>query len=285
MKEKLEQLKIYFKNRDEVMTVYIFGSYVKNTMTSESDVDIAIYFQTNTRGVEYEEEKIFPTENKIWGDVERILGKRVDLIILNRAPSTMVFGILQNSNILVAKNNDFLGRFYLTLSSAAEYMREFIIDFVAIKARSHSLNESDRVRLLKTIDFINEELKDYSNFKKIDQKTYENDKTIRRNMERWSENVVNSSIDIAKIILASEHASIPETYRLILEDLSKIKGFDKDHAQTLSIFAKMRNILEHEYLDMRFIQLKAFTEKTEEAYIYLSKFASKFAEIKDKSIL
>jgi len=81
---------------------------------------------------------------------------------------------------------------------------------------------------------------------------------------------------MAKIILASEKKQIPETYRLIIENLGTVQDFDQAVATSLSNFSRMRNILAHEYLDIRFAQIKKFTEQSEKSYKYLIDFVKKF---------
>ena len=138
------------------------------------------------------------------------------------------------------------------------------------------LNEIDRERLIRLIDFLEGELKDNSKFTGLDQHTYERDSDIRRNLERWAENIVNSSIDLAKIILASEKKVIPQTYREILQALALITDFPGAIAEELAHFAKLRNILAHEYLDLRFKQLKRFVERADVIYKGLLDFAKNF---------
>ena len=77
----------------------------------------------------------------------------------------------------------------------------------------------DRERLIRYVDFMESELSDFSKFLKIDWKTYNKDRDTRRNLERWIENIVNSSIDIAKVILALEDRGIPHQY-----DISYLRG-------------------------------------------------------------
>lgn len=275
LETKIQFLKEYFKARPDVLMAFVFGSQVKNTQTVESDVDIAVYFQPENKALEWEETKTYLDEDKIWGDVEKIVGTKTDFVVLNRAPATLVFAVMQEGILLAVKDRAFFLRFYLMVSAAAEYFREFVSDFWKIKERSASLNEIDRDRLIKIIDFLAEEISEYEKFVSLGQKTYELESGVRRNVERWAENIVNSSIDIAKIILASEKKRIPQTYREILEELSLIEGFDENQARQLARFAKLQNILAHEYLDIRFNQLKQFIEESESNYQYLIEFTKK----------
>jgi len=65
-----------------------------------------------------------------------------------------------------------------------------------------------------------------------------------------------------------------------LAGLASLKGFEEERAESLAGFAKIRNILAHEYLDIRFSNLKRFAENSEADYRYLADFTKKFAEEK-----
>ncbi|MEW6687330.1 MAG: HepT-like ribonuclease domain-containing protein [Candidatus Edwardsbacteria bacterium] len=128
------------------------------------------------------------------------------------------------------------------------------------------LREEDKERLIKYLDFLESELEDYQVFATLDWNTYRESKEKRRNVERWIENIVNSSIDVAKILLASKEASIPETYKDILFYLGTIEGFDEDFGKAIAKWAKLRNIIVHEYLDIRWNNIKEFIKESEPIY-------------------
>lgn len=281
LNKKIALLEQYFKNKSNISMAFLFGSYAKGNETTESDIDIAVYFTPSTRRLEWEEEKIYEDENIIWSDIENIINIKTDLIILNRAPSTLVFSILQDGIPIIIKDQSFYLRFFLMISDAAEEFRAFVWDFWQIKKRSASLSEIDRDRLIILYDFLEDELKDYSQFKQIKQKDYETNKSFRRNIERWVENIVNSSIDIAKILLSSKKRKIPQTYRQILEQLTTIEDFNENIAKKLSQFSKLRNILAHEYLDIRFSQIKLFLKETDYIYGELLSFVESILKNKD----
>jgi len=275
-KKKIKLLSDYFAKQPDIALAFIFGSRAKGRATAESDFDIAVYFWPKTRELEWEGTADYANEDKIWLATEKIAGARVDLVVLNRAPATVAFAAIQEGEPLVVKDYALYLRFFLAISSAAEYFRDFTRDFWAIKQRSASLNEIDRERLIRTVDFLAAELADYPKFAGLTKKIYETDAAARRNLERWAENIVNASIDAAKIIMASEKKRIPQTYREILQELSLLKNFNPATAERLAQFAKLRNILAHEYLDIRFNQLKKFVAEAEPLYRELADFIKKF---------
>lgn len=237
---------------------FVFGSYAKGQEMSESDLDVAVYFRPQGRSLEWEEIREYEGEDLIWSDVERLMGLKTDLIILNRAAATLAYSVLQEGIPIVIKDHSLYLRFLLMISEAAQYFREFTREFWQIKQRSLSLSETDKDRLIRIADFLEMELKDQSQFTNLQQSNFEKDATLRRNVERWVENIVNASIDLAKILLAGEKKKIPETYRQIMESLSSLENFPIDLTQRLGEFTKLRNILAHEYLDIRFQQIQKF---------------------------
>ena len=249
-----------------MLMAFIFGSYVSGNATSESDFDLAIYFKPEGEAVEWEEAKLYKEEDEVWRDVEKLVGLRTDLVVLNRAPSTLASSILQEGEPIVIKNRSLYLRFLLIVSSTAENFREFVDDFWEIKERTKSLSTADRERLIRIVDFLESELEDRPKFEDLERKTYEANSSVRRDVERWVENIVNASIDIAKILLASKRKRIPQTYREVLENLLQLENFDTAIAEEMARFSRLRNILANEYLDMRFAQIKSFIEVSKTVY-------------------
>ena len=200
-------------------------------------------------------------------------------MVLNRAPATLAISIINRGRPIYIRDQKIHDQFYSTVWAVATDFREVIKDFVAIRGRSHSLTEIDRDRLVRLKEFLIQELADVKTFQKIDQLTYQSKAPPRRELERWAENIVNASIDIAKIMLASEKKILPETYRLLLEGLATIKDFDPKMATQLAEFTRIRNILAHQYLDMRFSQLKKFIDQSGSVYGNLIAFVEKFTAI------
>lgn len=270
--EKIKKLKEYFSGCSYIDMAFLFGSRANGQETIESDVDIAVYFKPEWGKLEWEAQGEYEKENEIWSDVEDILKLQTDLVVLNRAPSTLADTIIREGIPIIIKNKKQHLGFLLAVTSDATDFRELVRDFWEIKQRSLSLSEQDKERLIKIYDFLESELDDYSNFKDLNMQSYEENKHLRRSAERWTENIVNASVDMAKIILASNKTRIPETYKDVLLKLSLISGFEREKAETMADFARLRNILAHEYLDMRYNRIKNFMQKAPSAYKYLLDF-------------
>jgi len=276
LKEKIPPLKDYFARIPQVAMAFIFGSAARGQAGKDSDFDLAVYFAPQGKAIEWEDDRRDPLEDAMWLDVEKIVGRDVDLVVLNRAPSPLVFQILR-SGIPILENEALRTGLMLRVHFEAIDFMAMLDDWYAIKARSASLNEIDRQRLLRLIDFLEKETADKSHFAALTWQVYQNDSDKRRNVERWVENMVNCSIDMAKIMLASERKTVPETYKQTLAELSLLAGFDETTAGRLAGFAKLRNILAHEYLDIRFHQIENFLREFEEPFRSLILFTGKFS--------
>ena len=123
----LEGLKGYLAAKQEVAFSFLYGSHAKGTATKLSDVDVAVYFYPRERHpVEIEEEVFYPVESELWGDLERILGKEVELLVLNRVPAIVAVSAIKGVPLLIRDWNLYLD-FLENITDIADEFGEFII--------------------------------------------------------------------------------------------------------------------------------------------------------------
>ena len=99
-------------------------------------------------------------------------------------------------------------------------------------------------------------------------------------MERWIENIINSTVDISKVVLTSEEILIPDTYRNIVEAISTVGGLEDVAAEKLSRWVRFRNIIAHEYLDIKWSSITRFINETGPLYKDFLKALRRFLEHK-----
>ncbi len=118
--EMQAKLKSYFLNRSDVAFAFLYGSYARGDMHANSDVDIAVYFYPEVRHpIQYEEEVYYDGEDEIWADLDRILGKDVELLVLNRVASVISASATRGIRLIVKDWNLYLD-FVETVSMDAE---------------------------------------------------------------------------------------------------------------------------------------------------------------------
>lgn len=101
--------------------------------TRRSDVDVAIYLVNK-----YSIEDI----NHIAVELENLLGKDVDLIVLNQANASIAWAALRGIPILI-RDRAFYLRYMLDVSREAEDFREWVLDLWRLRhARRQSSSNS-----------------------------------------------------------------------------------------------------------------------------------------------
>lgn len=130
--EVIEKLRQYFDKRDDVAFAFLFGSLARGLATKLSDIDIAVYFYPkNRRPVEFEELVYYEKEDEIWAELERLLKKEVELLVLNRVSASVAASAIRGIP-LVIKNWGLYLDFMDIVTREAEDFREMLFgDFLS----------------------------------------------------------------------------------------------------------------------------------------------------------
>lgn len=123
----IDGLKAYFSNRTDVAFAFLFGSQATGNATKQSDVDIAVYFYPEKKHpIEYEEKVYYGQEDAIWLELERLLRIEVELVVLNRIPSTIAASALRGVPLAINDWGLYLD-FMIVVTSEAEDFMDFVI--------------------------------------------------------------------------------------------------------------------------------------------------------------
>lgn len=91
--------------REGIAAAYLFGSVARGTAGPRSDVDV---------GVLYDEDPPLTLEGlglRLEGDLETLLGKPVQLVVLNHAPVDLAIRVLRDGKLLVDRDRSRRVRF------------------------------------------------------------------------------------------------------------------------------------------------------------------------------
>lgn len=131
MEDLLFRLKKYFEKRDDVTFAFLFGSAAGGHTTPISDVDIAVYFCPEKRTpLEYEKRIYYKDEDRVWADMERIVGKEVDLLVLNRSPATIASSVIRGVPIIIKDFGLYLDFMEIIISEAIDFRELLKEDFI-----------------------------------------------------------------------------------------------------------------------------------------------------------
>lgn len=100
MAENALPMKEYFSKHRGVAAAYIFGSTVSGRGWKKApDIDVAVLFDNSMRETLIEGERI---REKL----EKISGRKVDVVSLNDSPPLMKFEVIKNGKLLFEKDKD-----------------------------------------------------------------------------------------------------------------------------------------------------------------------------------
>lgn len=265
IEEKIRLLKDYFSNNPNISMAFVFGSQAAGLARRVSDWDIGVYFRPKEY-LELETEEDYPDEHQIWSDLIDILETDdVDFVVLNRARPSLVYNVLRIGLPLKMADKKLYWDLLCKVSYEAMDWWRFVNEYYKIREEACSLSEESIVKTKERLVFLEEQFKDIERFKKLSFDLYRTDRNERRNVERWIENLVMASLDIAKIILASEKKEIPQSYKDTLKVFA-VLYLDPSMAEKFSQFTELRNIVVHEYIDIRWKRIENFVRESEKIY-------------------
>lgn len=111
----INELESYFKKKKEVIFAYLYGSYAKGKSSESSDIDVAVYLQD-------EGSKI---EEKITHELEKILKKNVELLVLNRAKPLIGWMSIKRGVPIIIKDRRIWLDYFLEISWEGEDFLNF----------------------------------------------------------------------------------------------------------------------------------------------------------------
>lgn len=101
-----QQLRTFFADREsDMVCIYLFGSLARNDARPDSDVDLALLYRQMPSAT------LLAPELQLAGELERHLGRPVDLVVLNRAPVDLIHRVLRDGVLVLERDRSARIRF------------------------------------------------------------------------------------------------------------------------------------------------------------------------------
>ena len=113
--DTIELLQAYLAGRPEVRLAFVFGSVAADRAGRMSDVDLAVYLDKESDEI----------EDQLQADLERVLKKEVDLVVMNRAPATLSWSAIRRGVPVKTQDRKFFLDFMLDVSTEAQDFMDF----------------------------------------------------------------------------------------------------------------------------------------------------------------
>jgi predicted nucleotidyltransferase len=104
-----EKITAYFKNKKEVIAVYLFGSYAEGKDGDLSDIDIGILLDRNYRDFFNERRNDYMVE------LGRLMRKDIDPVILNSASQELLRQIFSKGKCILVNDSKELARYKMVM--------------------------------------------------------------------------------------------------------------------------------------------------------------------------
>ena len=127
----INTLKTYFASRKDVAFAFLFGSQARGTATKLSDIDMAVYFYPENRHpIEYEEEFYYKGEDEIWSEVERLIKKEIELLVMNRGSASVAASAIRGIPLAINDWDLYLDFMEVITREAEDYREMLFEDFL-----------------------------------------------------------------------------------------------------------------------------------------------------------
>ncbi len=94
----------YFRDKDDILLVFIFGSAVSSRFTRQSDLDIAVLFSNRPDASD-----VLKIRNEAAGATDR----EIDLVVLNDASPVIRMQVLRDGKLIKGAKNAIYGNFFV----------------------------------------------------------------------------------------------------------------------------------------------------------------------------
>ena len=136
LEKLLDELISYFATREDIAFAFLFGSWAKGQPNPNSDIDVAVYFNPESRELEMEDDVFYTEEDTVWADVDRISGIETDLLVLNQAPIRVGYTAVTEGIPLSIYDENLFWKYVLSAGRLFEEYADFTASYLGIKARS-----------------------------------------------------------------------------------------------------------------------------------------------------
>lgn len=94
--ESIKAIKDFFRQHsaDDVVCVYVFGSTGRGEARPDSDLDVAVLYRADPPHT------LAGAGIRLAGELERMTGHPVDVVVLNRAPVDLVHHVLRDGTLV-----------------------------------------------------------------------------------------------------------------------------------------------------------------------------------------
>jgi uncharacterized protein YutE (UPF0331/DUF86 family)/predicted nucleotidyltransferase len=218
---------------DEIAAAYVFGSTARRTARADSDVDVGVVMKSPQRGT------LASLHIDLEGELERLLGRDVQLVVLDNAPPDLVHRVLRDG-ILVC-DRDRSKRIAIEVRARNDYF-----DILPVLERyRRRAGSTDLEPVAKNLAFIESCVRELETLARLE--FVQSDIRERRFVEHTLQIAIQAALDVASHVVSDERLGEPSTNRELFDLLARAGWLPTELADTMRRMVGFRNIVVHGY--------------------------------------
>ena len=245
MQQHLSQVAATVAGWENLVALWLFGSYAQHKATPLSDLDFAYLLQ---KGLS--EAHVRRLDKEIYVTLARLFHTDdLSLVNLRGAPPKIAFAVLQQGQCLFCRNAlqqvQFQESVLTCFPEAAQLMRE------ALNAFEQQLKGApmavDKERLLTQLRLLQDDLDKLREKAALSREAYLMDVDTRSVVERRFQTATESCLNIGNHLIARLNLRLAEDYASVFRSLSEGQVISVRLAEDMADMARFRNLLVHLY--------------------------------------
>lgn len=130
---KISRIKKLLSGRAGVEIAFVFGSAAKDTMRAESDVDVALLLKRLPAAG-----KRLDLRTTLAGELDKILGREVDIVIINTAGSFLKYEIAKHGKLIYERQKGSAKKFKLNaIKEYFDYLPTFNFHYERLRRKNN----------------------------------------------------------------------------------------------------------------------------------------------------
>jgi uncharacterized protein YutE (UPF0331/DUF86 family)/predicted nucleotidyltransferase len=230
---------------NELVALWLFGSYARQEATPLSDLDFAYLLQEGLPEAHIQrlDKELYITLAQLFSTDD------LSLVDLRRAPSRIAFAVLQQGQLLFCR--DPAQRAQLQESVATHFPEAEQLTKEVLRAFEHQLKGKhmavEKERLLAQLRLLQDDLDKLREKARLSRETYLTDEDTRSVVERRFQTATESCLNIGNHLIARLNLRLAEDYASVFRSLSEGQVISVQLAEAMADMARFRNLLVHLY--------------------------------------
>jgi uncharacterized protein YutE (UPF0331/DUF86 family)/predicted nucleotidyltransferase len=250
----VDSLRAALSRRPEVRLGYLFGSLARDGAGALSDVDVGVLVDPGV----LERSEGFDYESELIADLMAATGtSKIDLVVLNGAPSLIRHRVVQGGLLLLARDPLDAIRFRvaavrdcLDFQPMREVQHRYFKAWLGLPPRKGRDVTADRPVVERHLRRLREMATVLRRHRGLKAEDFSRDLETALMIQHAFQLAIQNVIDVGNHLLAARGESVPDTYEAVLLQLGRAGIVPPAFAERIRKMAGFRNVLVHAYVDV-----------------------------------